>query len=117
MPAGVSKLLTTSAWWRRSNSAAFKDVNRFPSFSENWKQCIHLSRRLLNGGRRHKVGYARVATFQRNSGHFPDSDAEHQSRSPIEPVPFATCGSLRNPESFVAQPEILGIPAWHSLGV
>src|ERR1022692_4938909 len=60
-----------ASWWRRSNSAAFKDVNRFPSFSENWKQCIHLSRRLLNGGRRHKVGYARVATFQRNSGHFP----------------------------------------------
>ena len=67
-----------ASWWRRSNSAAFKDVNRFPSFSENWKQCIHLSRRLLNGGRRHKVGYARVATFQRNSGHFPGLSAAHE---------------------------------------
>src|ERR1017187_461103 len=52
-----------ASWWPRSNSAAFKDINRFPFFLENWKRCFHLSRKLPNGGRRRKVGYARAATF------------------------------------------------------
>ena len=55
-------------WWRRSNSAGSRDTNRFPSFSENWKRWFRPSRRLSNGGRRRKVGYARAATFNGKSG-------------------------------------------------
>src|SRR5258708_9219606 len=55
-------------WSRRSNSAGSKDTNKFPTFSENWKPSFHLGRRLSNGERRRKVGYARAATFNGKSG-------------------------------------------------
>src|ERR1035438_2088040 len=57
-----------ASWWPRSNSDVFKDINRFPSFSENWKLCVHLGRRLPNAGRRRKVVYARAATFHGTPG-------------------------------------------------
>ncbi len=53
--------------WRRNNSAESKDINRFLSFSKNWKRSLPLSRRLSNVGRRRKVGCARGATFNGNS--------------------------------------------------
>src|SRR4029077_20250352 len=58
--------------WRRSYSAGCKDINRFPTFSENWNHSFHLKRRLSKGGRRRKVGYTRAATFNGKSGDSPN---------------------------------------------
>src|SRR5258708_748421 len=68
------------SWSRRSNSAGSKDTNKFPTFSENWKPSFHLGRRLSNGERRRKVGYARAATFNGKSGdpHHAGGRVSHQ---------------------------------------
>src|ERR1700676_1874224 len=51
-----------------SNFVEFKDTNRSPSFSGNWRRCFPLGRRLSNGERHRRVGYARAATFHGVSG-------------------------------------------------
>src|SRR5437588_10493308 len=56
------------SWQPRSNFAASKDTNKFPSFSENWNRWFLRSRRLSNAGRRRRVSYARAATFHGKSG-------------------------------------------------
>src|SRR5216684_1786434 len=72
------------SWSRRSNSAGSKDTNKFPTFSENWKPSFHLGRRLSNGERRRKVGYARAATFNGKSGD-PVASAIRKRIHDIEP--------------------------------
>src|ERR1700676_4864453 len=57
-----------ASWWPRSNFVEFKDTNRSPSFSGNWRRCFPLGRRLSNGERHRRVGYARAATFHGVSG-------------------------------------------------
>src|SRR5260370_3397994 len=55
-------------WWPRNNFDGSKGINRFQSFSENWRPWLLLSPRLSNAGGRRKVGYARAATFHGKSG-------------------------------------------------
>src|ERR1700676_2353478 len=57
-----------ASWWPRSNFVEFKDTNRSPSFSGNWRRCFPLGRRLSNGERHRRVGFARAATFHGVSG-------------------------------------------------
>src|SRR6185437_1837903 len=57
-----------ASWWPRSKFAGSKDINKFPSFSENWKRWFRPRRRLSNAGRRRRVSYARAATFHGKSG-------------------------------------------------
>src|SRR5260370_41893865 len=57
-----------ASWWPRSNSDGSRDTNKSPSFSEDWRRWFLLSRRLSNQGRHRKVGYARAATFNGESG-------------------------------------------------
>src|SRR5260370_31790608 len=57
-----------ASWWPRSNSDGSRDTNKSPSFSEDWRRWFLLSRRLSNEGRHRKVGYARAATFNGESG-------------------------------------------------
>src|SRR6202790_1555588 len=57
-----------ASWWPRSNFVEFKDTNRSPSFSGNWRRCFPLGRRLSNGERHRRGGYARAATFHGVSG-------------------------------------------------
>src|SRR5579859_3071143 len=57
-----------ASWLPKSNFVEFKDTNRSPSFSGNWRRWSPLSRRLSNGERHRRVGYARAATFHGVSG-------------------------------------------------
>src|SRR5579864_3719727 len=57
-----------ASWLSKSNFVEFKDTNRSPSFSGNWRRWSPLSRRLSNGERHRRVGYARAATFHGVSG-------------------------------------------------
>lgn len=65
----------------RSNFARSRDTNRFPSFSENWRRWFLPTRRLSNGERRRRVGYARAATFHGESGNPAIRSAVHIVRS------------------------------------
>src|SRR5579864_1865767 len=60
-----------ASWLPKSNFVEFKDTNRSPSFSGNWRRWSPLSRRLSNGERHRRVGYARAATFHGVSGDSP----------------------------------------------
>src|ERR1700676_430846 len=64
-----------ASWWPRSNFVEFKDTNRSPSFSGNWRRCFPLGRRLSNGERHRREGYARAATFHGVSGDSSDLEA------------------------------------------
>src|ERR1700676_4209036 len=64
-----------ASWWPRSNFVEFKDTNRSPSFSGNWRRCFPLGRRLSNGERDRRGGYPRAATFPGVSG--DPEGAEH----------------------------------------
>jgi|SRR5579859_73163 len=68
-----------ACWWRKSNSDGFKDTNKFPSSSENWKRWSHLSRRLSNAGTHRRVGYAR-GYFPRRVGRFLRLARDSQGR-------------------------------------